>query len=130
RGVADGTAGRGSRCGRHRSGRTRAGVCGTTHNWVRSLDGPVGMARMIRVPVQVDGRQMYATVVREGRRAWVHLAGRVFVIEPDDSGPRRGGSAADHDALTSPMPATVTRINVSAGDAVSDGDVILLLEAM
>lgn len=85
---------------------------------------------MIRVPVQVDGRQMYATVVREGRRAWVHLAGRVFVIEPDDSGPRRGGSAADHDALTSPMPATVTRINVSAGDAVSDGDVILLLEAM
>jgi 3-methylcrotonyl-CoA carboxylase alpha subunit len=28
------------------------------------------------------------------------------------------------------MPATVTTINIKAGDAVKDGDVILLLEAM
>lgn len=85
---------------------------------------------MTRVPVEIDGRRVIATVVRDGRRAWVHLAGRVFVVEPEESGTRRGSAAADHDALSAPMPATVTRVNVAAGDTVSDGDVVVLLEAM
>lgn len=85
---------------------------------------------MTRVPIEIDGRRRFATVVREGRRAWVHLAGRVFIIQPDEGGTRHGGAAADHDALSAPMPATVTRVNVAAGDTVSDGDVVILLEAM
>lgn len=81
---------------------------------------------MIRVDVQ--GRT--ATVAREGTRSWVHVAGHVFVIEPSGSTRPRVGAAADHDALSPPMPATVARINVKPGDRVKNGDVVVLLEAM
>jgi biotin carboxyl carrier protein len=85
---------------------------------------------MTRVPVQLGDRSATATVVHDGRRAWVHLAGRVFVIEPDEPLARRGGGAADQDALSAPMPATVVRVDVAAGDTVRTGDLIALLEAM
>lgn len=85
---------------------------------------------MTRVPVQAGDRRLVATVARDGRRVWVHLDGRVFIVEPDESHARKGGAAADHDALSAPMPATVTRIDVAPGDAVKDGDVVALLEAM
>ena len=42
---------------------------------------------------------------------------------------RRAGSDG-HQVLTAPMPATVLKIGVGAGDAVRKGDVIVLLEAM
>lgn len=85
---------------------------------------------MTRVPVQFGDRSATATVVREGRRVWVHLAGRVFVIEAEEPSTRRSGSAADQDALSAPMPATVVRVDVAAGDTVRTGDLIALLEAM
>lgn len=85
---------------------------------------------MTRVAVRVGDRRLAATVARDGRRVWVHLDGRVFVIEPDEPRARKGSAAADHDALSAPMPATVTRVDVKAGDAVKDGDVVALLEAM
>lgn len=81
---------------------------------------------MIRVAV--GGRT--AIVVWEGRRAWVHLDGQVFVVDSARSSGPRTSAAADHDALSPPMPATVTRINVKAGDRIKNGDVIVLLEAM
>lgn len=84
---------------------------------------------MTRVTVERGGRAYTARVVREGRRAWVHVGGHVFVIEPRASS-SRASAAADHDALSSPMPATVTRINVARGDAVATGDIVVLLEAM
>ena len=84
----------------------------------------------MKLEVVREGKRYIATVAREGRRAWVHVAGHVFVIDAGAGETRRGGAAADHDALSAPMPATVAKINVAAGDAVKTGDVILLLEAM
>lgn len=84
----------------------------------------------MKVDVRRDGRRYVATVVWEGRRAWVHVGGRVILVEPGREEGRRGSAAAEGDALSAPMPATVARINVSTGDRVSNGDVILLLEAM
>lgn len=81
---------------------------------------------MIRVNVQ--GRT--ATVAREGTRSWVHVAGHVFVIETAGASRPNGSAAADHDALSPPMPATVARIDVEPGDRVKNGDVVVLLEAM
>jgi len=42
---------------------------------------------------------------------------------------RRSGSASAS-ALTAPMPATVLKVHVKAGDAVRKGDTVVLLEAM
>ena len=71
-----------------------------------------------------------ATVAREGRRAWVHVGGHVFVIEPRGAEGRAAGASADADALSPPMPATVVRVDVKAGDSVAAGDLLVLLEAM
>ena len=83
----------------------------------------------MKIELMRGDRRYVATIARDGRRTWVHVGGHVFVIDPSASETRRAG-AIDHDALSAPMPATVIRINVKAGDAVKDGDVILLLEAM
>lgn len=85
---------------------------------------------MTRVVVERDGRRYTATVAWDGRRAWVHVGGQVFVIDPARAEHRRGSAAADHDALSPPMPATVARIHVKAGDGVTNGDILVLLEAM
>jgi biotin carboxyl carrier protein len=86
------------------------------------------MARM-KIKVPAGGREHVATVARDGARAWVHVGGHVFVIDPPEQR-ARAGAASDHDALSAPMPATVIRVDVAPGDAVADGDVVLLLEAM
>jgi biotin carboxyl carrier protein len=85
---------------------------------------------MTRIRIRAGGRDVAATLVRDGRRTWAHADGRVFVIDPPEPGARRGAAAADDDALSAPMPATVVRVNVAAGDAVNDGDIVVLLEAM
>jgi acetyl-CoA carboxylase biotin carboxylase subunit len=43
---------------------------------------------------------------------------------------RRRRGSTDATALIAPMPATVIKVNAQAGDAVSKGDVVVLLEAM
>ncbi|MEX2270992.1 MAG: biotin/lipoyl-containing protein [Vicinamibacterales bacterium] len=83
-----------------------------------------------RVEFRVEDRRYVATVAWEGRRAWVHVGGHVFIIDPRDSDDPTPGASADLDALSPPMPATVTRIDVKPGDTVVNGDVIVLLEAM
>jgi biotin carboxyl carrier protein len=55
--------------------------------------------------------------------------GAVFEIASDGaSGGRR--RAQHHGSLTAPMPATVISVNVAPGDAVSRGDILIVLEAM
>ena len=43
---------------------------------------------------------------------------------------RRKAAASSGGALTAPMPATVIKVQVKAGDAVKKGDVVVVLEAM
>lgn len=85
---------------------------------------------MTRIELDFDGRRHVATVAWEGRRAWVHVGGEVFVIDPSETEGRRTSASADVDALSPPMPATVVRVDVKPGDTVTNGDVIVLLEAM
>jgi biotin carboxyl carrier protein len=66
------------------------------------------------------------------RQTWVFVDGRTFVIETDS--PAREHTTASHrddaGALSSPMPATVARVQVETGQDVRDGDVLIVLEAM
>lgn len=80
----------------------------------------------------VDGRETaipaHAYTVADGDRRLVFLNGEVFEFEVARQGRRR--SAAHASSLSAPMPATVTRINITAGDAVKKGDTLIVLEAM
>ena len=101
--------------------------------------GPV-MARGIEVTQIGDG--VYR-VVHEGRADVVYVAGPSSdrwafwngqVFRGDVSGNaksvRRGAAAHGPQTLTAPMPATVLRVPVKAGDPVNKGDLVVLLEAM
>jgi 3-methylcrotonyl-CoA carboxylase alpha subunit len=74
------------------------------------------------------GRRAWSAALGDTR--WVFLDGRVFEFEVQrrGRGQRRGGH--HHGTLSAPMPATVRRIAVGAGDAVARGDTLIILEAM
>jgi biotin carboxyl carrier protein len=62
---------------------------------------------------------------------WVFIDGRIYVIDTT----RRGGTrpkkrSDDPGALAAPMPATVVTVNVTPGQRVAKGDVLVMLEAM
>ena len=72
-----------------------------------------------------------AYAVADKRETWVFLEGRTYVIAATAEGPVRPPSSADEQAaLSSPMPATVTKVNVIPGQTVERGDVMIVLEAM
>ncbi|MBO0868473.1 MAG: acetyl-/propionyl-CoA carboxylase subunit alpha [Micromonosporaceae bacterium] len=49
---------------------------------------------------------------------------------PRRGGGRRGAAAAGGDALCSPMQGTIVKVAVADGDPVSEGDLVVVLEAM
>jgi len=70
-------------------------------------------------------RRMFA--VTAGDVTWVFHDGAVYRLE--DEGARRRAPQT-HGSLSSPMPATVIRVDVAPGDAVTSGQTLIVLEAM
>jgi biotin carboxyl carrier protein len=81
-----------------------------------------------RYEVATESARELAYGVRRGGQTWVFLRGAVYVIEADGGTGRAGHQ--DQAALAAPMPATVVAINVTPGQAVIAGDVLIVLEAM
>jgi biotin carboxyl carrier protein len=61
---------------------------------------------------------------------WVTVSGIVARAEVDAAGARPRARTSDVDALRPPMSATVIRIHVGVGATVSEGDPLVVLEAM
>ena len=107
---------------------------GVRHEVERLADGAAVGQQVTRVATVGPGqfrageRIVWGTSV--GAERWVFLDGRAYVFRPERPGHRARGAAADHAGHSAPMPATVTRIEVSPGDRVRAGDVIATLEAM
>jgi biotin carboxyl carrier protein len=79
-----------------------------------------------------DGqRQRLAYAAGPPAARWVFLDGRVYVI---DTTPSMDGLQErvlhDEMALASPMPAIVATISIKPGQDVSQGDLLIMLEAM
>ena len=89
--------------------------------------------------VDDDGRQMVVYVAGTAGDLWAFWNGEVYREhgERDQTGPPESGHyrrGDHHDGgrydLTAPMPATVVKILVAAGQTVKHGDTLLVLEAM
>ena len=84
-----------------------------------------------RFQIGTGTRRTLAYAASAGRSIWVFLDGRAYVFNtgflPKE---RRASQADDAVALAAPMPATVVALNVSAGQVVRQGDVLVTLEAM
>lgn len=78
----------------------------------------------------IDGRRVLAYVSQDGPRRWVTIGGRTYTFNKTSASRR---SAAGHDAsseLSAPMPGQVRTVEVKAGDVVTKGQVLMVLEAM
>lgn len=97
-----------------------------------ALDGrPVAFCPVLRdgalEAIEMEGSRIPVRVAREGDRAFVWCGGKVFEIRRS----ARAAHASEHAGdLVSPMPGRVRRALVSAGDAVTRGQVVMILEAM
>jgi acetyl/propionyl-CoA carboxylase alpha subunit len=83
-----------------------------------------------RLDLLIDARHTVAYVSTDGQRRWVTVNGRTFLLTRSSAA---GRAAATHDSsseLSAPMPGQVRAVNVSAGDTVSKGQVLVVLEAM
>ncbi|ADB48670.1 acetyl/propionyl/methylcrotonyl-CoA carboxylase subunit alpha [Conexibacter woesei] len=82
------------------------------------------------VEVELDGvARRYAIATGDGDgRLWIGRAGQQLELAPA----RAGGAdlSAAGDSLAAPMPGTILLVHVSDGDAVREGDVLVVMESM
>ncbi len=83
-----------------------------------------------RWAIFVDGVKRDVAIIPEGNRYIVVLAGRNHSLERLDLFTPRTTDEAREETLLAPLPARVTRILVKAGDRVSKGEQLVMLEAM
>jgi acetyl/propionyl-CoA carboxylase alpha subunit len=84
-----------------------------------------------RLSLEIAGERTQAHVVRAagGRlEVWIDSERHVIEEEGRATGGRSGGG--DDDVLVTPMPAKVVRVNVAPGDAVTEGQTLVVVESM
>jgi 3-methylcrotonyl-CoA carboxylase alpha subunit len=69
-----------------------------------------------------------AARTREG--AWIGWPGRAVFVAADRDQRASASDDATHDEIRAPMTGKVVKIQVSAGDAIESGAVLVVLEAM
>jgi biotin carboxyl carrier protein len=81
--------------------------------------------------VEREGRGEIVYVAGLPGNMWAFSNGEVYQVDGTGApGKKRPRHAGGTQALTAPMPATVAKVLVSSGVAVTKGDTIVLLEAM
>ncbi len=79
---------------------------------------------------EIDGRRQSGAVIADGNRLAVFLDGARRQILLEDPGAAAQGAEIGGGRLTSPMPGTVVRVLVEAGQTVRKDAPLLVLEAM
>jgi len=78
-----------------------------------------------------DGRQHVVYVARSGREQWAFFDGCIYHLRGTIAATRPAtDSRGDVGPVTAPMPGTVRKVLVVAGQRVAQGDTLLILEAM
>lgn len=77
------------------------------------------------------GRAERMQAVADGDKVWVHWRGRAFALERLDPTRSAGGAGAEAaGSVHAPMPGVVVSLLVAAGQAVREGDALLVIESM
>jgi biotin carboxyl carrier protein len=77
------------------------------------------------------GRPLTLYWAMDGGDKWVSLNGCTYRLErPSPRGARASAESGSAEAVRAPMPAKVRAVQVDQGDAVTQGQTLLLLEAM
>ena len=81
------------------------------------------------VVVEVGGRRLEVSLPG-GLGAGVATSSSAGARKPQRASGKRAGAAASGDSVTSPMQGTIVKVSVEEGQAVAEGDVVVVLEAM
>jgi len=79
--------------------------------------------------LRVDGRTYFVPFVIQGSQISFAFDGEIWSAEVTDKGARSRKRSADH-SMSAPMPGVVLKILAAAGDVVTKGAPLLILEAM
>ncbi len=82
-----------------------------------------------RVVVEVGGRRL-EVVLPAGLAMASSGAATAGAKKPSRKGGKKAGAAASGDSVTSPMQATIVKVVVEEGQQVTEGDTIVVIEAM
>ncbi len=83
-----------------------------------------------RLLIRNERGQFDARVVRDRDRTWVWLAGRVYEFQTPSAHHEGGGTTEASDDIRAPMPGTLVKLLVAAGDAVDERQIVAVVEAM
>ncbi len=83
-----------------------------------------------RMELLIDGQRIVAYVSSDGQGRWVTVNGRTARLTKKSTSLRLAGGHDGPSELTAPMPGQVRAVNVSLGDHVTKGQVLVVLEAM
>lgn len=84
-----------------------------------------------KLELLIDGKQVTAYVSSENNKRWITVNGRTLMVTKTTSARQRGhGHQQAAGELNAPMPGQVRAVNVSAGETVTKGQTLLILEAM
>jgi biotin carboxyl carrier protein len=78
----------------------------------------------------VDHTQYDVFVARDGNDIFVHLDGEVWHVQAVNAVDAAGTGAGGADAVLAPMPGVVVSTPVTAGDPVSEGQTLIVIESM
>lgn len=82
--------------------------------------------------LDVDGRRLPVRLAVGPEATFVHLDGRAYQVVRSDPAERLAGAGAGagDDRVLAPMPGVVVSVAVTAGDAVKEGQPLLVIESM
>lgn len=82
--------------------------------------------------IEVNGQTKTAFVQRLGDTLWIHLDGETFTYEPEKRGSRKrkAGAGASATDISAPMPGKITKVAVAEGADVTEGQLLIVMEAM
>lgn len=88
-----------------------------------------------QISLKVDGELRRVFVVENQERTYVHIGGKVIILdnaakEADRQRSGAGTSGAAPGAITSPMPGNLIKVMVQEGDTVEEGQALVIVEAM
>lgn len=77
----------------------------------------------------VNGTRRRVAAVHSGSATWAAVDGRVYRFELIDPDEPQGASLAEN-AVAAPMPGKVVKVFKGVGDAVEEGEPVIIVEAM
>ena len=80
--------------------------------------------------VEIDDRSSHVAVAQDAGATWVFVDGHVTRVDTPNAGETRVTRKRGEGSVMSPMPATVVTVNAVVGATVTEGQTLIVLEAM